>query len=487
MGSRLQVLLVVQLLFLSACSPEPVFRLAPEQGPTTFYKGVEYLTLEQDSIAVTLAYYRHSGDMFAMDIEVANYSNTPVRVNPANFGAIAMREYTDSVFTDFITHNWAYDPEIQLLEIDKMISKNKASQKTEEVLFLTSVGLGVTAALLSDSDEKGNEIIPRRSFRYDTLILAVGSVSNDFSIEGVREHCLFLDTKQQAEDFQHLLLENFMHASTQPQPLKPGQLDVVIAGGGATGIELSAQLHKVSRLITAYGIDQINPADVKITIVEAAERILPGLPPRLSRATEAELDKLNIAVLKNERVVKVTGNSLFTQSGREIHARLKVWAAGIKAPDFLSQLEGLETNRSNQLLVERSLQTTNDENIFAFGDCAACPWPEKDSIVPPRAQSAHQQASLLVKSMKARLAGKPLPKFVYRDYGSLVSLGKYSTVGNLMGNLTGSVMVEGFIARMVYLSLYKLHQLALFGFYRTMMLSIAHLFRATVEPEIKLH
>jgi len=336
-------------------------------------------------------------------------------------------------------------------------------------------------------DEDGNEIIPRRSFTYDTLILAVGSVSNDFNIEGVREHCLFLDTTQQAESFQHLMLENFMRASTQPGPLKRGQLEVVIAGGGATGIELSAQLHKVSRLITVYGIDQINPADVRITIVEAADRILSGLPPRLSQATEQELEKLNISVLKGERVIKVTDEALLTQSGRKIYAQIKVWAAGIKAPDFLSQLDGLETNRINQLVVNQTLQTTRDENIFAFGDCAACPWPEKDSIVPPRAQSAHQQASLLVKTMKARLANKALPAYHYRDYGSLVSLGKYSTVGNLMGNLTGSVMVEGFVARMVYLSLYKLHQLALFGFYRTMMLSIAQRFRATVEPEIKLH
>jgi NADH dehydrogenase len=336
-------------------------------------------------------------------------------------------------------------------------------------------------------DEDGNEVIPRRSFNYDTLIMAVGSVSNDFNIEGVREHCLFLDTTQQAESFQHLMLENFMRASTQPGPLKRGQLEVVIAGGGATGIELSAQLHKVSRLITVYGIDQINPADVKITIIEAAERILSGLPPRLSQATEQELEKLNISVLKGERVVKVSDEALYTQSGRKIYAQVKVWAAGIKAPDFLSQLDGLETNRINQLVVNQTLQTTRDGNIFAFGDCAACPWPEKDSTVPPRAQSAHQQASLMVKTMKARLANKALPEYHYRDYGSLVSLGKYSTVGNLMGNLTGSVMVEGFIARMVYLSLYKLHQLALFGFYRTMMLSIAHRFRATVEPEIKLH
>ncbi|MDH5516187.1 MAG: NAD(P)/FAD-dependent oxidoreductase [Gammaproteobacteria bacterium] len=344
-----------------------------------------------------------------------------------------------------------------------------------------------TVIVAATSNAKGEEIIPQREFNYDTLIMAVGSVSNDFGIDGVKDHCMFLDTNQEAESFQNKLLEAYIRANSQNSPLKAGQLDVVIAGAGATGIELSAQLHKVSRLFTTYGLDQINPSDININIVEAADRILPGLPPRLSQATEDELNKLNINILKNERVVKVTKTELHTHTGRIIPACIKVWAAGIKAPDFLKQIAGLETNHINQLVVQQNLQTTVDENIFAMGDCAACPWPKMGTNVPPRAQSAHQQASLLAKSMKKRLAGKKLPNFKYYDYGSLVSLGKYSTVGNLMGNLTGSVMVEGFMARMVYLSLYKLHQFALFGFYRTMFLSIAHLFRASVHPEIKLH
>lgn len=331
------------------------------------------------------------------------------------------------------------------------------------------------------------EIIPGRTFPYDTLIMSVGSVSNDFKIEGVGEHCLFLDTKQQAESFQNRLLESFVHAHAQGKPLHAGQLDVAIAGGGATGVELAAQLHKVSRLFKAYGLDEISPGEIKISIIEAADRILPGLLPRLSKSTEDELQKLNITVLTSERVVKVTPDAIHTESGKVITASLKIWAAGIKAPDFLKDLDGLETNRINQLVVKPTLQTTRDDNIFALGDCAACPYPDKEGNVPPRAQTAHQQASTLVRSMCHRLQGETLPMYRYKDYGSLVSLGKYSTVGNLMGNLLGSVMVEGFVARMVYLSLYKLHQLALFGYYRTMMLSIAHLFRATVHPEIKLH
>ena len=344
-----------------------------------------------------------------------------------------------------------------------------------------------TIYLAPTFNDEGEEIIPERSFQYDTLVMAVGSVSNDFNIEGVREHCLFLDTKRQAQSFQSHLLEAYISANVQATPRKAGQLDVVIAGAGATGVELAAQLHKVSHLFNAYGLDQVSATNIKIHIVEAAERILSGLPEKLSRATEDELRKLNIGVITGERVVKVTRDELHTHTGRVIPAAIKVWAAGIKAPDFLRELDGLETNRINQLMLKQNLQTTLDDDIFAIGDCGACPWPEVNGFVPPRAQSAHQQASLMAKNIKRRLQGKPLANFKYYDYGSLVSLGKYSTVGNLMGNLTGSVMVEGFIARMVYLSLYKLHQLALFGFYRTMMLSIAHSLRATVHPQIKLH
>lgn len=223
----------------------------------------------------------------------------------------------------------------------------------------------------TQSDD-GDEIIPERQFHYDSLIMAVGSVSNDFGIEGVREHCMFLDTKQQAESFQTRLMEIYIRANTQTAPLEPGQLDVVIAGAGATGIELSAQLHKVSRLFTAYGLDQIKPAQIKIHIVEAAERILSGLPPSLSSATHAELSKLNIDVITSERVVKVEKDRLITHTGRIIPAVIKVWAAGIKAPEFLKQLDGLEVNRINQLVVKQTLQTTEDENIFALGDCAQC-------------------------------------------------------------------------------------------------------------------
>ena len=344
-----------------------------------------------------------------------------------------------------------------------------------------------TISMAATLNAEGLEIIPSRTFDYDYLIIAVGSISHDFGIAGVAEHCLFLDTTRQAEHFQRQLLEAYVRAHTQERPIDDGQLDIAIVGAGATGVELSAQLHEVSHLLSTYGLDEVKPTDVKISIIEAADRVLPGLPEKLSHATEIELAKLGVDVLTDERVIEVTADEIRTESGKVVPAAIKVWAAGIKAPTFLVEL-GLATNRINQIEVKQTLQSLTDDDIYAIGDCAACPWEGHEGNVPPRAQAAHQMASLAYKSITRRLAGKSIPDYHYHDHGSLVSLGKYSTVGNMMGSLSkGSLMIEGFLARMMYLSLYKMHQVALFGFFRVGMLSLSHLFRRSVHPKIKLH
>lgn len=338
-------------------------------------------------------------------------------------------------------------------------------------------------------DEDGNEMIPRRIFKYDTLIIAVGSTTNDFGIRGAREYSIALDTQEQAERFHRRLHNALLRAQTQVEPVAAGQLEVVIVGAGATGVELAAELHNTTRELAAYGLDKINPdRDIRISLIEASDRILPALPPKLSASVEMELRKLKVNLYMGERVTEVTKKGIYTHTGRFIPSELVVWAAGIKAPDFLSNLDGLETNRINQLVVKRTLQTTLDENIFAFGDCAACPRPGYDENVPPRAQAAHQQATMLVKTVKRRLAGKSLPEYTYRDYGSLVNLGRYTTVGNLMGAITGgSVFVEGLVARFMYQSLYKMHLMALHGFFTVFLQTVARMITRRTEAHVKLH
>ena len=342
-------------------------------------------------------------------------------------------------------------------------------------------------------DNEGQEVAPQRSVPYDTLVISVGSQSNDFGTPGVAAHALRLESAADAQRFHQRMVNACIRAHSQSEPLRPEQLHVAIIGAGATGVELAAELQRTTREVVAYGLDRVDvDKDVKVTVIEAAPRVLPVLPERLSRATEALLEELGIEVLTNARVAAVEPNQVCLADGRKLPAELIVWAAGVKAPDFLKDLGGLETNRINQLVVRPTLQTSRDENIFALGDCAACHWPQADhgkgGLVPPRAQAAHQQASHMIGQISRRLAGQPLRPYQYRDFGSLVSLGEFSTVGSMMGGLIGgTMMVEGLFARLMYLSLYKMHELALHGWVKVALDTLARLIVRRTEPHVKLH
>ncbi|HEX5843430.1 MAG TPA: NAD(P)/FAD-dependent oxidoreductase [Pseudomonas sp.] len=341
--------------------------------------------------------------------------------------------------------------------------------------------------LAATLDDQGQLLMPERELAYDSLVIAVGSTTNDFGTPGAAEHCLFLDTRAQAERFHQQLLNHYLRAHAN-QASTTEQINVAIVGAGATGVELAAELHNAAHELAAYGLDRIRPENMRITLIEAGPRVLPALPERISKPVHKTLEKLGITVLTGAAVSQVTSDALHTAQGQVIPASLKVWAAGIRAPSFLQDLDGLESNRINQLQVKPSLQTTRDDNIFAFGDCAACPQPGSEGRnVPPRAQAAHQQASLLANALKLRIEGKALPEYRYRDYGSLISLSTFSAVGNLMGNLTGSVMLEGWLARMFYVSLYRMHQIALYGLTRTLLMMLGDRIGRSTEPRLKLH
>ena len=342
-------------------------------------------------------------------------------------------------------------------------------------------------------DDEGREVTPDRFVPYDTLVVAVGSQSNDFGTPGVREYALKLESVNDARRFNQRLVNACIRAHAQHGPLEPHQLQVAVIGAGATGVELSAELHRTTREVVAYGLTRIDPdKDIRLNLIEAADRVLPALPPRLSKATLDLLTKLGVVVHTSAKVAEVLPQAVRLADGRVIPAELVVWAAGVKAPDFLKDIAGLETNRINQLVVRPTLQTTRDDNIFALGDCAACPWVEGDGkevkTVPPRAQAAHQQAAHMMGQIKRLLKGEPLREYRYRDFGSLVSLGEFSTVGNMMGGLVGgSLMIEGTFARIMYQSLYKMHEVALHGATKVALETLARTITRRTEPHVKLH
>lgn len=239
--------------------------------------------------------------------------------------------------------------------------------------------------------------VPPTEVRYDTLVLAVGSVCNDFGTPGVREHCIFLDSRQDAERLRREMLERRLAAIAEG---RSHSLRVAVIGGGATGVELSAELRDADRKLAQYHQQRGPAEDLDITLIEAGPRLLPALPEDIGRSVEKELrNKLGIRVLTGTAVKRAEADGLYDAQGNKIDAEMMVWAAGIRAPAFLRELDGLESNHLNQLLVQPTLQTTRDEDVFAFGDCAACPLGENATgNVPPRAQAAHQQAELLARN-----------------------------------------------------------------------------------------
>ena len=348
-----------------------------------------------------------------------------------------------------------------------------------------------TVQLAASHDDAGREITPAQSLAYDTLVIAVGSQTNDFGTPGAAEHAIKLDTPNAARQLNQRLINACIRAQTVERAAGSGALTVAIVGGGATGVELAAELHASANVLASYGFDHIDPQkDLKIVLIEAAPRLLPQLPERLSEAALRELRNLAIEVHTSEKVVEVTADSLKMASGKTVASTITVWAAGVKAADFLNSLGGddvLETTRINQLIVNGNLQTTRDSAIYAFGDCAACQQPD-GSWVPPRAQAAYQQAMYLARALPRLTSGQSVPAFVYRDQGSLVSLSEYSSVGSLMGSLNkGSFFVEGQLAKLMYWGLHKQHQLALGGFTKTALITLSEMIDRTHRPRIKLH
>lgn len=335
----------------------------------------------------------------------------------------------------------------------------------------------ITLAPLSGAD--GNQVLPERSLEYDVLVLCIGSHGNDFGIPGVREHCLFLDSRQQADRFHQRFLNTCMAADYANKPI-----EIAIVGAGATGVELAAEIHHAVDMLKLYGHRHLDRSRLRVHLIEAADRILPPLTDSIARAAHKQLEAMGVIIHTGTTVKEVSESTFITGNGETIEADLLVWAAGIQAPALLGDF-GLETNRANQLVVDTTLQTA-DPAIFAFGDCCACPDGQGKNI-PPRAQAAQQMAITVANNIEHLVKQEALEKFNYKDRGSLVSLSEFDSVGNLMGNLKGNFFIEGWIARMMYISLYRLHQAALYGWPRTIMLLLAGRFNRLIRPRLKLH
>lgn len=342
-----------------------------------------------------------------------------------------------------------------------------------------------TVTLAAINNSEGEEVLSTRNVPYDRLILAVGSVTADFGTPGVKENCYFLDSLKQADAFHAELLDEFLRVNQALEDGKEAELSLAIVGGGATGVELAAELvHSVS-LLSIYGLKHLDRSHFKVQLIEAGERLLPALPERLSTSVLKKLRKLGVEVILNNPVKEVTKQQLCLSKGEPITADMMVWAAGVRAPD-ITQSWNLQLRKNNQIEVNEYLQSVSDKSIYAMGDCSACRIDD-ERWVPPRAQSAHQMAECLYKNISREYAGRDPKPFRYKDRGSLVSLSRFSAVGNLMQSKSVSMSIEGTLARWAYASLYRMHQRALHGWWKMFLILLVDKLNHAVKPRLKLH
>ena len=341
-----------------------------------------------------------------------------------------------------------------------------------------------TLSLSAVDDEAGEPMVPERTMGYESLVVAVGSLSNDFGIEGVADFSRALDSREEAERFHRLFTAQVHRVNSGLDD--DATLSVVIVGGGATGVELAADMHSVVRRLRELGFPKLSIERLKVSILEAAPGLLPRLPERIGASVTEELRRIGIDVRLDTQVTRVERDRVHTSGGDSLPADISVWAAGVRAPAFLAEA-GFPVDRLGRIEVERDLSVVGRPEVWAIGDC--CSFRSEDGTeVPPRAQAAHQMASAAAKNLLKRRRERDTAPFVYKDFGSLINLSRYSTVGNLMGNLTkGTVFIEGWIARRVYLSLYRMHQSAVFGPVSTLLIMLGDRIYKATRAEVKLH
>jgi NADH dehydrogenase len=197
---------------------------------------------------------------------------------------------------------------------------------------------------------------------------------------------------------------------------------------------------------------------------------------------------LRVDVLTGTRVCSVHPESVVVGDNRELRSDITIWAAGVEGPPVLKKLDDFTLNRLGQVVVNRMLQIDPASGIYAMGDCAACSAHGDETLVPPRAQAAWQQAVYLNDAITRRLKHRPVPLFAYRDQGTLISFGRAGATGALMSDvLRRPLFIDGWFAASCYKHLYRRHIIGLTGIRRTVMYSASQWLRDRVRPMVRLN
>src|SRR5438105_1694937 len=305
-------------------------------------------------------------------------------------------------------------------------------------------------------DPNGKRVVTTDgAIAYDYLILAVGGETNYFGLDGVVRHGFGLKDIPEAIRIRNHVLHAFERAMLEPDPeRRRAWLTFVVVGGGPTGVEMAGALSELIRLVLVKDYPRLNVKDVRVLLLEATDRLLGPMPPRLREAAAETLwRKKHVEVRFGATVADYDGERVLLKSGEVIPARSLIWAAGVQAVSLTARL-GLPTVRQGRVPVAPTLEVPEHPDIYVIGDAAYL--EVNGAPLPMMAPVAIQMARTAAANIRRRLAGQPPATFDYHDPGSLATIGRNAAVAYIRG-----IAFTGFPAWVVWL---VVHIIQLIGF-----------------------
>jgi NADH dehydrogenase len=283
---------------------------------------------------------------------------------------------------------------------------------------------------------------------FDHLVLALGSVTNYFSLPGVEESSLTIKSLADATGLHAHLIDKLEHADLQTDPaVRKNLLTFVVAGGGFAGVETLAEMNDFVHGARRY-YPRIQDEEIRMVLVHSGPRILPEVNESLSQYAISKLRKRGVEILLSTRVQRCHNGTVVLSSGREIRAATFVWAAGTAPNPIIEQL-GVPRSASGRIDVDATMAVRDRPGLWAIGDSASIPDLNTLGFCPPTAQFALRQGKRLAKNIVAAIDGKPTQPFRFKSLGLLAGLGRHSAVAEIFG-----MRFSGFLAWWLWRTIY---------------------------------
>ncbi len=302
------------------------------------------------------------------------------------------------------------------------------------------------AEVIEIKTEENIVVTNKGTISYDYLILATGSTTNFFGMKNVEQNSLGMKDIRDSLNIRHMMLQNLEQAAiTCDDKERDALTNFVIVGGGPAGVEMAGALAEFCKYILPKDYPEYPASIMKIYLLEAVDKLLVAMSENASTKTLSYLKALHVHVLLNESVVDYDGEIVKTKSGREIYARNLIWTAGVKG-QLPRGIDNQSITRGNRLITNEYLLVEGYKNVFAIGDLAAQISSDTPRGHPQVAQVAIQQGRFLAKTIMEVIEQKPLTThFVYKDKGSLATVGKRRAVADL-----GKLKFSGYTAWLLW-------------------------------------